>query len=124
MDSSFPFAGGIAYQFGTLMPFRGGGVHTIGIGSKAEVKMSGIIMIRIQSVRRVSVLAVLPACCDGANMLTRIYMEALLVDQELADQVWEAWDKGEIDGEIAVLMWWSIAQPYANCWFRFFYYTS
>jgi len=24
-------------------------------------------------------------------------MEALLVDEELADQVWEAWDKGEID---------------------------
>ena len=26
----------------------------------------------------------------------RIYIEALLVDEELADQVWEAWDKGEI----------------------------
>lgn len=30
-------------------------------------------------------------------MLTRLYIEALLVDKELADQVWEAWDKGEID---------------------------
>ncbi len=29
-------------------------------------------------------------------MLTEIYIEALLVDQELADQVWEAWDTGEI----------------------------
>ena len=29
-------------------------------------------------------------------MLTEIYIEALLVDAELADQVWEAWDKGEI----------------------------
>ena len=29
-------------------------------------------------------------------MLTEIYIEALLVDEELADQVWEAWDKGEI----------------------------
>ncbi len=30
-------------------------------------------------------------------MLAEIYIEALLVDEELADQVWEAWDKGEID---------------------------
>jgi len=29
-------------------------------------------------------------------MLTEIYIEALLVDEELADQFWEAWDKGEI----------------------------
>ncbi len=29
-------------------------------------------------------------------MLTRLYIEALLVDKELADQVWEAWDKEEI----------------------------
>ena len=27
-------------------------------------------------------------------MLTKIYIEALPVDQELADQVWEAWDTG------------------------------
>ena len=32
-------------------------------------------------------------------MLTEIYIEALLVDEELADQVWEAWDKGEIDDQ-------------------------
>jgi len=25
-------------------------------------------------------------------MLTEIYIEALLVEEELADQVWEAWD--------------------------------
>ena len=29
-------------------------------------------------------------------MLTEVYIEALLVDEELADQVWEAWDAGEI----------------------------
>jgi len=29
-------------------------------------------------------------------MLTEIYIEALLVNEELADQVWKAWDKGEI----------------------------
>jgi len=27
-------------------------------------------------------------------MLTRLYIEALLVDEEAADQVWEAWDRG------------------------------
>ncbi len=39
-------------------------------------------------------------------MLTEIYIEALLVDEELADHVWEAWDKGEIDEIMAVLAWW------------------
>ena len=29
-------------------------------------------------------------------MFTRIYVEALLVDEELADQVWEAWDADEL----------------------------
>jgi hypothetical protein len=27
-------------------------------------------------------------------MLTEIYIQAILVNEELADQVWEAWDKG------------------------------
>ncbi len=35
-------------------------------------------------------------------MLTEIYIEALLVDVELADQVWEAWDDREIDNQIVV----------------------
>ena len=30
-------------------------------------------------------------------MLTKNYIEALLVDEELADQVWAAWDSGQID---------------------------
>ncbi len=38
-------------------------------------------------------------------MLTEIYIEALLVDEELADQVWAAWDAGEIDDEIACIAW-------------------
>jgi len=38
-------------------------------------------------------------------MLTEIYIEALLVDEELADQVWEAWHAGEIDDQIAWLVW-------------------
>ena len=42
-------------------------------------------------------------------MLTEIYINALLVDEELADQVWDAWDKGEIDDQVAWLAWWLIA---------------
>ena len=38
-------------------------------------------------------------------MLTEIYIEALLVDGELADQVWVAWDKGEIGDELAAIAW-------------------
>ena len=36
-------------------------------------------------------------------MLTEIYIEALLVDEDLADRVWEAWDGGEIDEATAVV---------------------
>ena len=43
-------------------------------------------------------------------MLTEIYIEALLVDEELADQVWEAWDKGEIDDQVACIAWWLIVE--------------
>jgi len=38
-------------------------------------------------------------------MLIELYIEALLVDEELADQVWEAWDKGEIDDEVVTIIW-------------------
>ena len=41
-------------------------------------------------------------------MLTEFYIEALLIDEELADQVWEAWDKGEIDEFVAAWTWWII----------------
>ncbi len=41
-------------------------------------------------------------------MLTEIYIEGLLVDEELADQVWEAWDKGEIDDYLVAMAWWCI----------------
>ena len=42
-------------------------------------------------------------------MLTEIYIEALLVDAELADQVWEAWDAGEIDDQTSYIAWLLIA---------------
>ncbi len=41
-------------------------------------------------------------------MLTEFYIEALLVDEELADQVWEAWDKGETNDFVAFWAWWTI----------------
>ncbi len=37
-------------------------------------------------------------------MLTEIYIEALLVDEELADEVWEIWDAGEIDDQTAWML--------------------
>jgi len=36
-------------------------------------------------------------------MFTEIYISALLVNEELADQVWEAWYKGEIDDQVACI---------------------
>ena len=41
-------------------------------------------------------------------MLTEIYIEALLVNEELADQVWEDWDTRLIPNELAALAWWII----------------
>ncbi len=38
-------------------------------------------------------------------MLTEAYIDALLVDEELADQVWEAWDGGMILDELATPAW-------------------
>jgi len=42
-------------------------------------------------------------------MLAEIYIEALLVDEGLADQVWELWNAGIIPDEIAVWAWWLVA---------------
>ena len=42
-------------------------------------------------------------------MLTRLYVEALLADEGLADMVWEAWDAGFISEELAAIAWLVIA---------------
>jgi len=48
-------------------------------------------------------------------MLTEIYIEALLVDEEVADAVWEAWCEGELSDFVAVWRWWSIVyEPFAR----------
>jgi len=56
--------------------------------------------------RRVSAIGTVYGKRNSMAMLTRIYIEALLVDEDLADQVWEAWDKGEVDDQTAWLAWW------------------
>jgi len=38
-------------------------------------------------------------------MLTEIYIEALLAYEDLADQVWELWNAGAIDEELAKITW-------------------
>ncbi len=43
-------------------------------------------------------------------MLTEIYIEALLVDEELADQVQAALMAGDIDEATAFLAWWLLAE--------------
>ena len=42
-------------------------------------------------------------------MLTELYISALMIDEELADWVWEAWDKGEIDDLTTYVAWTLIA---------------
>ncbi len=42
-------------------------------------------------------------------MLTEIYIEAILVDEELADQVWDRWDRREVDDQCAAIAWLLIA---------------
>ena len=42
-------------------------------------------------------------------MLTEIYIEALLVDECLADQVWEAWSRAELSDFVAAWAWWQVA---------------
>ena len=42
-------------------------------------------------------------------MLTEVYIEAMLVDENLADLVWEAWDGGVISDDLAATAWLVIA---------------
>ena len=37
-------------------------------------------------------------------MFARLYVEALLTDSKLADQVWELWDAGLIPDELAAVL--------------------
>ena len=42
-------------------------------------------------------------------MLTEVYIETLLVNEGLADQVWELWNAGVIDDELAAIAWMLLA---------------
>ena len=42
-------------------------------------------------------------------MLCSIYIEALLVNEDLADLVWEAWNQGQISDQAAELAWRQVA---------------
>ncbi len=44
-----------------------------------------------------------------AAMRCKIYIEALLVDEELADRVWEAWDAEKLTDGAACIAWLMIA---------------
>ena len=44
-------------------------------------------------------------------MLTELYIEALLVDRDLADRAWVAWAKGEVSAYRTVWMWILVAAP-------------
>jgi len=47
-------------------------------------------------------------CHSGAVKLsvpTEAYIEALLVDEEMADLVWEAWNIGIITDDLAAMVW-------------------
>ncbi len=41
-------------------------------------------------------------------MLTEIYIDALLVDEGLADQVWELWNAGVITDGLAAWAWFTV----------------
>ena len=43
-------------------------------------------------------------------MLTEISVEALLVDADLANQVWNKWNSGEADNQAARIAWKRIAR--------------
>lgn len=42
-------------------------------------------------------------------MLTRLYVEALLANSELADEVWEPWNAGVIAEDMAAIAWFLLA---------------
>ena len=46
-------------------------------------------------------------------MLNEFYIEALLVDERLADLVWNAWNKGEIGDPVVYTAWMIIARKNA-----------
>ena len=48
-------------------------------------------------------------------MLVELYTEAQVADEDLADQVWETWDSGEINDRTALLLWTQVALSTGDC---------
>jgi hypothetical protein len=42
-------------------------------------------------------------------MVTALYIEALLADEDLRDEGWELWNAGAFTDEIAAWAWWLVA---------------
>ena len=55
--------------------------------------------------RPVSVNAMDQRSGHACGMLADIYIEALLVEEEAADQTWELWSTGVITDDLAALDW-------------------
>ena len=47
-------------------------------------------------------------------MLTAAYIEALLVDEGLADQVWDTWDAGQIGDFDAAWAWFALIRNHVS----------
>lgn len=73
---------------------------------------STLISAQIAHIRRVQVS---PWAAQSQAMLTESYIEALLVDPEAADAVWEAWDAGLIPDELAAVAWWFVVVSSNGC---------
>ncbi len=54
-------------------------------------------------------LAAVRAYLYVLDMLTEWYIEALLVDEKAADEIWELWNLGMISDQIAVRAWYIVA---------------
>ena len=54
-------------------------------------------------IRLVSGLGCSPRVDHACSMFTEIYVEALLADEDLADQVFELWNAGAIADEVAAI---------------------
>ena len=51
-------------------------------------------------------------------MLAKIYVNALLVDENLADEVWELWNVGMIPDGLATIAWCIVASKEGQLWSR------
>jgi len=58
------------------------------LGQRLRIKLNPF-----ETFRGISHLAISPCCCHPGRMLTELYIEALLADDDLADQLWELWER-------------------------------